>query len=110
MARKQLVKGANAARVEERIARVPADLGPGPESAEPQSVFAAIKALEEPQPPAAKTARISPSDFSQTERETIVRCCSEYRNRLPTYLQATQGELKVIDSVIEKCRAPRKPA
>ncbi len=165
MARKRLIKGANAARVEERIARVPADvttLEPGPES----SIFDALRALEgaakpspatspasvpmpsragtgkapkadaprnrkaaapgatagarasrpprrRPEPPAAAiqeaeapkpTSRLRPSDFSAAEREAIVRCCSDYKNRLPTYLLAVQKEVKVIDSVIDKCR------
>ena len=159
MARKRLIKGANAARVEERIARVPADvttLEPGPES----SIFDALRALEgaartapapspapvpkaeaprnrkaaapgatssaraarpsrrkpappaTPPPPAAPAleaetpkapSRLGPSDFSSAEREAIVRCCSDYKNRLPTYLLAVQKEVKVIDSVIDKC-------
>jgi hypothetical protein len=134
MARKQLIKGANATRVEERIARVPADLGPGAESG--LSIFGALRALEEGRPeaprpkapggvsrpraqapkaskpsgedPAPRSVRIGPSDFNNAEREAIVRCCSDYRNRLPTYLLATQRELKVIDSVIDKCRTKRK--
>ena len=154
MARKQLIKGANASKVEERIARVPADLlvqGPA-------TIFGAIKAMEEgsaetkpepaaapekappkkappkkapqmkaeperPEPaipapatkPAAPEARFEPSggklkvsDFTASEREAIVRCCSDYRNRLPTYLLAVQREVEIIDSVIEKCRAKKK--
>jgi hypothetical protein len=48
MARKQLIKGANALRVEERIARVPADLlAEGREGETGQeSIFRALKALE----------------------------------------------------------------
>jgi hypothetical protein len=53
----------------------------------------------------AKPGRVSPSDFNAAEREAIVRCCSDYRNHLPTYLLAVQKEVQVIDSVIEKCRA-----
>jgi hypothetical protein len=162
MARKRLIKGANAARVEERIARVPADVTM-PES----SIFDALRALEgaagsvpeasphpAPPPPRAKkdkspavksprsrraaaqrasaeaapapgvepdpstaplpgkdapirTGRLGPSDFSAAEREAIVRCCSDYRNRLPTYLLAVQKEVKVIDSVIDKCQAAK---
>jgi hypothetical protein len=45
MARKQLIKGANAARVEARISRVPADLGAA--SGEAPSIFGALKAMEE---------------------------------------------------------------
>ncbi len=139
MARKRLIKGANAARVEERIARVPADvtiLESGPES----SIFDALRALEgsstppkaapargrKPAPPPegkpesipepespAKPGRVGPSDFTAAEREEIVRCCSDYRNRLPTYLLAVQKEVEVIDSVIGKCRSvtgrSRKP-
>lgn len=139
MARKRLIKGANAARVEERIALVPADvtiLESGPES----SIFDALRALEgsstppkaapprgrkpapppegkpasvpEPEPPA-KPGRVGPSDFTAAERDEIVRCCSDYRNRLPTYLLAVQKEVEVIDSVIGKCRSvkgrSRKP-
>jgi hypothetical protein len=53
MARKQLIKGANAARVEERISRVPADLGSA--QSESPSIFGALKAME-----AAATAAKSP--------------------------------------------------
>jgi hypothetical protein len=117
MARKQLIKGANAARLEERIARVPADLGPklSPE----RSIFGAITEMEKdenaskakPKPSrrrAAQISRIGPSDFSNAERETIMRCCEDYRNRLPIYLQSVQREVKVIDAVIEKCKAVKK--
>ena len=47
------------------------------------------------------------SDFHLTakERETIVRCCTDYRNHLPIYLLAVQMEVEIIDSVIDKCRA-----
>jgi hypothetical protein len=137
MARKRLIKGANAARVEERIARVPLDLDSS------SGIFGAIRAMEEAegkppqkvlaeQSPAkakrspakakpkeeklpradaavaeakAKGARLRPSDFNAAERETILRCCADYRNRLPTYLLAVQKELRVIDSVMEKCRS-----
>jgi hypothetical protein len=133
MARKRLIKGANAARVEARISRVPADLKPAS-----NSIFGALKAMEReaaltaepipaekpsgarsearsaarrpsapearPSPARPSQGRLGPSDFSAAERETILRCCSDYRNRLPTYLLAVQRELKVIDSVIEKCR------
>jgi hypothetical protein len=155
MARKQLIKGANAARVEARISRAPADLGAAP------SIFGALKAMElaasvaarpiAPRPPAASPAgskakapagqkaktparqkakapvrqepvrqetkaharqpapakrkRLGPSDFSAAEREAILRCCTDYRNRLPTYLLAVQKEVTVIDAIIEKCRA-----
>jgi hypothetical protein len=44
MARKQLIKGANAARVEARISRVPVDLGSGLDAA--PSIFGALKAME----------------------------------------------------------------
>ena len=189
MARKRLIKGANAARVEERIARVPADMGleaqaessifdalralegaatatpptralaaasspasvPGPSrtppsrapspkssarakpkpskaaasprretrsqrEAAPTKAAARLKSTPEPKPALAqknepsprpqlplKASRLSPSDFSAAEREAIVRCCSDYKNRLPTYLLAVQKEVKVIDSVIDKC-------
>lgn len=177
MARKRLIKGANATRVEERIARVPADvLGASPG----ESIFGALRAMESSapsaqppaQPPAplaapkpaakrpsarrAKAAkavalkaeapkqaaplreaaptavpesatpvpaardglplegdrrkqarRLSPSDFTAAERAEIVRCCADYRNRLPTYLLAVQYEVEVIDSVIDKCRTPK---
>lgn len=128
MARKQLIKGANAARLEERIARVPADLGPKPSPE--KSIFGAITEMEkdenaptaEPKPKpsrrraarpksrpeSAQTSRIGPSDFSNAERETIMRCCEDYRNRLPIYLQSVQREVKVIDAVIEKCKAVKK--
>jgi hypothetical protein len=168
VARKRLIKGANATRVEERIARVPADVMGALQG---QSIFGALRAMEEgdsrepsseagttagaeaPRPdkkaesrkPAArrratrkpeaakappiiehreaaeggraekaepsgaadrpaKRSRIGPSDFSAAERAEIVRCCSDYRNRLPTYLLAVQLEVEVIDSVIDKCR------
>jgi hypothetical protein len=149
MARKHLIKGANAARVEERISRVPADLGAV--QGEAPSIFGALKAMEaeakaakpaiaakptvavpprqrpaarrgpsKTRPPAAasvariipierpeplkpKPGRIGPSDFTQIEREAILRCCREYRNHLPTYLLAVQKEVRIIDSVIEKC-------
>jgi multifunctional 2-oxoglutarate metabolism enzyme len=147
VARKRLIKGANATRVEERIALVPADVGRAPAG---QSIFGALRAMEaaaapppaaaQPQavapkaktrapapkapadtpPPAAKPApakpaaakrparpgRLGPSDFSAAERAEIVRCCADYRNRLPTYLLAVQAEVEVIDSVIDKCRKP----
>jgi hypothetical protein len=157
MARKQLIKGANASRVEERIARVPADL-----VVQSSTIFGAIKAMEgdsaatipesaaaprkaaprkaaskqaepkrveekrqEPRKPAkppesvakpvvpeqrpalaSSGGKLKVSDFTATEREAIVRCCSDYRNRLPTYLLAVQKEVKIIDSVIEKCKVP----
>lgn len=157
MARKRLIKGANAARVEERIARVPADVSLVESSAE-SSIFGALRAMESPStktparpsrtakpksskvliapleetaprqkaPPQRvaeprqgtapspkpevlpKASRLSPSDFSAAEREAIVRCCSDYRNRLPTYLLAVQKEVKVLDSVIDKCQAAEK--
>ncbi|MGO8695905.1 MAG: hypothetical protein ACLQMF_19760 [Rectinemataceae bacterium] len=144
MARKRLIRGANATRVEERIARVPEDI-----EAE-SNIFRALKELEgsppdaplqapaslpapgskrtpraakrparraiASQPPAAPIIsaaepqgelrprkRIGPSDFSAAEREAIVRCCADYRNRLPIYLMAVQKEVEIIDSVIEKC-------
>lgn len=181
MARKRLIKGANATRVEERIARVPADvLGASPG----ESIFGALRAMESsapsaqptvqptaqpPAPPAApkpaakrpsarrvkaakavalkaeapkqaaplreaaptavpesatpvpaardglplegdrrkQARRLSPSDFTAAERAEIVRCCADYRNRLPTYLLAVQYEVEVIDSVIDKCRTPK---
>lgn len=118
MARKRLVKGTNAARLEERIARVPADIEPEGE----MSIFSAIKELEEDEAKAARGAepprpsaaakdrtghrpqpRLGPGSFSAAERETIMRCCRDYRNRLPTYLQATRRELGLIDAIIEKC-------
>jgi hypothetical protein len=120
MARKQLVKGANAARLEERIARVPADLGPK------ESIFGAITEMEKgasaskeestakpsrrkpAQPKTAQISRIGPSDFTNAEREAILRCCEDYRNRLPIYLQSVQREVKVIDAVIEKCKSAKK--
>lgn len=141
MARKQLIKGANAARLEERIARVPVDLGP--KVAPERSIFGAITDMElgervsergqkadsrpkpsgsgaarpkpparakpaEPRPVSAQASRIGPSDFSNAEREAILRCCEDYRNRLPTYLQSVQREVKVIDSVIEKCKSTKR--
>ncbi|MDA8425681.1 MAG: hypothetical protein M0Z80_06045 [Treponema sp.] len=32
-----------------------------------------------------------------------MRCCADYRNRLPIYLLAVQREVEIIDSVIDKC-------
>jgi hypothetical protein len=192
VARKRLINGANATRVEERIARVPADVlaaeagpsifgalrametsskelvkpssepaqslpgqaagpvepaiaapptapgprsqsaAPGPaqrkssarnsprkrvettspspkkavEAAEPEAVAAASEAA--PAEKAPRHGRVGPSDFSAAERAEIVRCCSDYRNRLPIYLQAVQLEVEVIDSVIEKCRTSKE--
>ena len=129
MARKRLIKGANAARVEARISRVPADIGDG------ASIFGALRALEgdaAPQaaarPVAKATAKaigkgtaaeapgravkaaspprrdkLRPIDFSAAERRAILHCCKDYRNRLPTYLLSVQKEVKVLDSIIEKC-------
>ena len=69
------------------------------------------RAAESPQKPT-KPGRIGTSDFTAKERETIIRCCSDYRNHLPIYLLAVQMEVEIIDSVIEKCLAsairPRK--
>jgi len=133
MARKRLIKGANAARVEARISRVPADIGDG------ASIFGALRALEGDAAPqaaarpvakatakatakaigkgpaaeapgrAAKAAspprrdKLRPIDFSAAERRAILHCCKDYRNRLPTYLLSVQKEVKVLDSIIEKC-------
>jgi hypothetical protein len=147
VARKRLIKGANAARVEERIARVPADV-PSPVTGQGASIFGALRSMEEgkssPRKPAAKKPAVkkpaarkpaaqkdeppaprggqtlseprpkalAPSDFNAAEREAIVRCCSDYRNHLPTYLIEVQKEVRIIDSVIDKCRSsegkPRK--
>lgn len=122
MARKQLIKGTNALRVEERIARVPADLqaeGDEDESGA-EGIFRALKNLEDtkakPQkeslapekkqaPAQAQAKRIGPSDFSAAERAAIVASCLDYRNRLPIYLQSVQAELRVLDAVIAKCEA-----
>lgn len=52
-----------------------------------------------------RPGRIGTSDFTATERDTIVRCCADYRNHLPIYLLAVQREVEIIDSVIEKCLA-----
>jgi hypothetical protein len=73
---------------------------------------AARKPATRPMPDARPTALprprpLAPSDFSAAEREAIVRCCSDYRNHLPTYLIAVQKEVKVIDSVIEKCSSSK---
>jgi hypothetical protein len=59
----------------------------------------AIEPPKDKKPP----ERIGPSDFSAAERAAIVRCCADYRNRLPIYLLAVQKEVEIIDSVIEKC-------
>ena len=71
----------------------------------------ASRAAETPQKPT-KPGRIGTSDFTAKERETIIRCCSDYRNHLPIYLLAVQMEVEIIDSVIDKCLAsgirPRK--
>jgi hypothetical protein len=106
MARKRLVKGANAAALEERISRVPADIGKSSGSGDDESIFGAIRAMDDEAPPRAedKTRKI---DFSVAEREAIARCCLDYRNRMPTYLQSTQRELKIIDSVIKKCKSAK---
>ena len=153
MARKRLIKGANAVRVEERIARVPVDVSL-PQFEPGSGIFDALRAMEAPKvlkapaersgtavqgrspkrkpaPVSAPTAapvpalvprtsparasgtpskptkpgRVGTSDFTAKERETIVRCCTDYRNHLPIYLLAVQMEVEIIDSVIDKCRA-----
>jgi hypothetical protein len=142
------MKGANALRVEERIARVPADLG-GPAEAE-TGIFEALKSLElkdgsaggarraakpprrsaaprrlepegtaregaarkgaEPEEKAPLAAeRLGPSSFTAAERRAIVVSCTEYRNRLPIYLQSAKREVEIIDSILRKCsRAERE--
>lgn len=141
MARKRLTKGANALRVEERIAKVPADLGG---RAEPETgIFEAIRKLEikdglaeprpeEPRPAGPRPARaakakstapkaservadarvavarvaaerLGPASFTQAERRAIVVSCTEYRNRLPTYLKSAKREVEIIDSILSKC-------
>jgi hypothetical protein len=131
MARKRLTKGANALRVEERIARVPLDMVRPVEGE--TGIFKALKALEDdavpaeeaprPRPsaaprrrpakgaarPAALGARIEsegrlgPDSFSEAERRAIVLSCTEYRNRLPTYLRSARREVEIIDSILRKC-------
>jgi hypothetical protein len=128
MARKRLTKGANALRVEERIARVPADLG-RPAEAE-TGIFEALRKLDQKDGPAeqrparaAKAAglarapvasaraaaehvaaeRLGPGSFTQAERRAIVVSCTEYRNRLPTYLKSAKREVEIIDSILSKC-------
>ncbi len=122
MARKQLVKGANAAKVEERIARVPPDIN-GP------AIFKALREVEEPKKtpapvskkkkpaqktkadkaPAApavsakkKSTRQKDVRFSGREKEMIVKSCIEYRNSLPVYLKSVQEDVKVIDKIVMK--------
>ncbi len=149
MARKRLTKGANALRVEDRIARVPADLA-GPR-AEGSGVFEALRLLEreseegggeprrppEPRPvaprakaeperagkprQAAKAAaapesgheprgKLGPGSFTKAERRAIVVSCTEYRNRLPTYLQSAAREVEILDSILRKCERADKDA
>jgi hypothetical protein len=107
MARKRLVKGANAAALEERISRVPADIAKGSGSGDDASIFGAIRAMEKKTPPKTE-GKAREIDFSEAEREAIARCCLDYRNRMPTYLQSVQRELKIIDSVIKKCKSSKK--
>ncbi len=93
---------------------VPAVVPPSPVHAQapvpaPTPVAAHTAVTEHaPAPEAGKPhrpGRIGTSDFTATERDTIVRCCSDYRNHLPIYLLAVQREVEIIDSVIEKCIA-----
>jgi hypothetical protein len=143
MARKRLTKGANALRVEERIALVPLDVvrpaegetgifkalralerddGPVPEPRRrPRAAAkgaAAKRAAAKPTPAAAAparraisggedSARLGPLSFSDAERGAIVVCCTEYRNRLPTYLLSAKKEVEIIDSILKKCERAR---
>jgi len=129
------MKGANALRVEERIARVPLDVIRSAEG--DTGVFEALKDLErearsagrepprvesraKPEASRSKTAprapavrspesgseaarRLGPDSFTKAERRAIVVSCTEYRNRLPTYLQSAKGEVEIIDSILRKC-------
>lgn len=147
MARKRLTKGTNALRVEERIAKVPADLIRRPDAS--SGVFEALKKLEDrteasgadttpkqkkldeltPQtkkvaskPKAGGTVaqgasnppkghkpeekserRLGPDSFTKAERRAIVRSCTDYRNRLPTYLRSAMHDVEILDSIIRKC-------
>lgn len=79
--------------------RAPPATSPGPTESPVQAQGAPAQEAEE-QP---RLQRLGPTDFSSAERETIIRCCSDYRNHLPIYLLAVQREVRIIDSVIEKC-------
>jgi hypothetical protein len=79
---------------------------PAIEAVEAADPGAGNRTESRPQPAEPRSPRSL--DFSAAEREAILRCCLEYRNRMPTYLQSAQRELKVIDSVIEKCRSAPK--
>jgi hypothetical protein len=145
MARKRLTKGANALRVEERIAMVPLDVVRPAEGE--TGIFRALRTLERddgpvpeprrrsrpaPRRPAEKSApvdaapadaapapaeaapagsepsaRLGPLSFSDAERGAIVVCCTEYRNRLPTYLLSAKREVEIIDSILKKCERAR---
>jgi hypothetical protein len=105
MARKRIVKGANAAALEVRISRVPADIGKKSSgSGADVGIFGAIRAMDKEATPSAE-GKPWKGDFSAAEREAIARCCIDYRNRMPTYLLSAQHELKIIDSVIKKCKS-----
>jgi hypothetical protein len=140
------MKGANALRVEERIARVPLDLvrpaggeigifeaikalgRDDEESREaprqrprPQPASGRPKAAQEAVPKAASAARgraaareaaarLGPESFSKAERRAIVLSCTEYRNRLPTYLLSAKREVEIIDSILRKCERAEREA
>lgn len=95
MARKRLEAGANATRVEERIAKVPLDAGTEAQLVKPGSGSSATKA-------GASGRREAGIQLTRAEREMLVRCCVEYRNRLPIYLKSAAKEVALIDSVLKK--------
>jgi hypothetical protein len=131
MARKKLIRGANAARVEERIANPPGDL-------EGPTIFQLLRAEEPPQGPLSRSpagekprsnrrravpAPVGPKEppreaaqpgapekrrgraavaLSMEERGLLVKACRSYRNSLPTYLRSVQREVALIDGLIGK--------
>lgn len=106
MARKQLIKGPNAQRVEKRIAKIPEDLSEG-------NIFRLLKEEEEKdaktgegtqtlikrKTPGAKKKAIN---LTKSEREIIVKSCTAYKHSLPIYLRYVQDELKIVDAIIKK--------
>jgi hypothetical protein len=54
--------------------------------------------------------RLGPGSFTQAERRAIVVSCTEYRNRLPTYLKSAKREVEIIDSILSKCAREERGA
>jgi hypothetical protein len=43
-------------------------------------------------------------DLSPAEVEVLLRACAKYRTTLPIYLQSTQEEVELLDSMSERLR------